>query len=114
MTVPTINVTARNNCDGVWVRDVSSIAAVEPSIASATWRIQVRAAAGDSIAVLDIPRTHGSISFASNTITVTVPLAVMSRLPAGAYVWDGVYSTADGRTVAWFEGMFTVEQGVTR
>ena len=111
---PIINVTASNNADGVWIRDVSAIAAVDPSIASASWRIQVRTTADSPIVVLDIPNSNGSISFASNVVLVRVPLSTMSRIAPGSYVWDGVYTTPDGRTVKWFEGTFTVEQGVTR
>lgn len=111
---PTIDVTAPNNADGVWVRDVSAIAAVEPTIATVVWRIQVRSAASNASAILDIPNSHGSISYASGVLTVRVPLAIMRRLSPGSYAWDGIYTTDDGRTVKWFEGAFTIEQGVTR
>lgn len=112
---PTIDVTAPNNADGVWVRNISAIIAADPSAATAAFRIQVRASASDASTVLDIPNSHGSISYASGALTVRVPMSVMAaRCKATSYVWDGIYTTTDGRTVKWFEGTFTVEQGVTR
>lgn len=110
----TVNLAAPNNADGLWLRDVSAIAAIEPALAAAKWRIQVRGAAGDTDAYLDIPNEHGAIAYTGGVLTVSVPLSIMSRVPAGLYVWDGIYTTEDGRTVRWGAGDFVVQQGVTR
>lgn len=113
-SVPKIDLATRNNVDGVWVRDVSAILAADPEAEAAAWRIQVRSAATSSLVVLDVPETHGAAEMVAGALVVTVPLAVMQTLEAGAYVWDGVYTTLSGRVVSWAAGDFVVEQGVTR
>lgn len=110
---PRIDVLAPTNADGYWVRDVSQVIAADPEAATADWRTQVRSKAGDRIVVLDMSSDDGSLSLVGSVLIHAVPLAAMRRVEPATYAWDGVYTTASGRTVKWFEGDFIAHAGVT-
>lgn len=112
--IPTIDLLVLNTVDGVWARDVSQILAADPEAASAAWRMQVRGRAESRVVILDIPATHGSVELVDGVLIHRVPRTVMRMIESGSYVWDGVYTTTSGRTVAWAGGSYVVEQGVTR